>query len=220
MSDERRAAGNLSTATQTITVQDTTPPMFTFVPPTITITKCVAANIGTAVASDACGSVTVINNAPTKFPLGTTLVTWTATDGSGNIRKASQTVPAVLGDDISCCPAGTHIIVGTNGSDQLVGTSGSDCILGRGGDDVIDGRDGNDFISGGAGRDTIFAGTSDRDVAGIEAQRLGHQEGMTEVIEGQICPPPQVAQVDGAADGAVDRHLKRPSAISPRVRDS
>jgi hypothetical protein len=150
-------SGNSASANQVVTVKDVTPPVFTFVPPAITISKCVGANIGTATAKDDCG-VTVTSNAPVKFPLGTTIVTWTATDGAGNKKTATQAVTAILGDDPSCCPSGTHIIQGTSGSDNLTGTAGSDCILGKGGDDVIDARGGNDFVSGGAGNDTIAGG--------------------------------------------------------------
>jgi gliding motility-associated-like protein len=37
----------------------------------------------------------VTNNAPTTFPLGTTTVTWTVTDGSGHTATATQTVTVV-----------------------------------------------------------------------------------------------------------------------------
>jgi hypothetical protein len=159
------AAGNVATATQLVTVNDTVAPTIT-APSKKTISSCVGANIGVATASDACGAVTITNNAPSKFGLGDTTVTWTATDSSGNAKKATQIVTAVLADDTSCCPTGSHIMIGTSASDQLVGTSGADCILGKGGDDVIDGRDGNDAISGGAGRDTIFAGNGNDRVYG------------------------------------------------------
>jgi hypothetical protein len=49
--------------------------------------------LGTATASDSCwNSVTISNNAPSAFSLGSTTVTWTATDGSGNTATATQTV--------------------------------------------------------------------------------------------------------------------------------
>lgn len=150
------SSGGDETCQALVTVVDVTPPTIT-APPNVTISICIGANIGNATAADNC-SVVVTNNRPAKFPLGTTVVTWTATDGSGNVRTATQQVTAVLGDDVSCCPTGTNIIVGNNNSNQLIGTAGSDCIIGRGGDDVVDGRGGNDFISGGAGRDTIQAG--------------------------------------------------------------
>jgi RTX calcium-binding nonapeptide repeat (4 copies)/HYR domain len=141
-----------------VTVVDTTPPTFSSVPPAVTISTCVNASIGQATATDNCGPVTVTSNKPAKFPLGTTTVTWTATDGAGLTATATQQVTAVLGDDPSCCPNGTNVIVGNNSANRITGTNGSDCIIARGGDDTIDARGGNDFISGGSGRDTIAAG--------------------------------------------------------------
>jgi hypothetical protein len=141
-----------------VTVTDGIAPVFTSVPPAVEISVCTGADIGQATASDNCGSVSVTNDAPTTFPLGTTTVTWTATDSSGNTTTATQLVTAVLGDDPSCCPAGTNVIVGTSHADTLIGTPGSDCIIARGGNDTIDGFGGVDFISGGSGDDTIVGG--------------------------------------------------------------
>ncbi|RYF32195.1 MAG: HYR domain-containing protein [Cytophagaceae bacterium] len=36
--------------------------------------------------------ITITNDAPATFPLGTTVVTWTATDASGNTSTCTQTV--------------------------------------------------------------------------------------------------------------------------------
>jgi Ca2+-binding RTX toxin-like protein len=145
------------TDTMTVTVQDTTPPRFLTLPAATTIFTCASPNIGTATAVDTCGGTAVIitNNAPTTFPLGETTVTWTATDAAGNAITARQKVTAILGDDPSCCPAGTNIILGTSGNDDLIGTFGNDCILGLGGRDTLNGKKGNDFLSGGAGDDTL-----------------------------------------------------------------
>jgi len=52
-------------------------------------------SIGQATSTDASGIASIVNNAPEKFPLGKTLVTWTATDASGNVAKATQTVTVV-----------------------------------------------------------------------------------------------------------------------------
>jgi Ca2+-binding RTX toxin-like protein len=168
--------GNRTPATQLVTVDraDTTRPRFTFVPPAITISSCRGASIGQATATDNC-EVTVTSDAPPQFPLGTTTVIWTAADASGNKVTARQLVTAILADDASCCPVGSHLILGTEGRDTLRGTAGNDCILGLGGDDIIDGLAGNDAISGGAGRDTlqgslgndiIFGGPDDDVIAG------------------------------------------------------
>ena len=151
---------------------DTTPPTFVFVPPDITTSNCGAIDIGTARAVDVCGNaaVTITNNRPAKFPPGTTLVTWTARDAAGNTTTATQKITLILGDDPACCPAGTHIIVGTSNNDTLTGTAGSDCILGRGGQDTINGLGGNDFISGGDGDDVINGGSGNDVIFGGSGQ--------------------------------------------------
>jgi len=73
-------------------------------PPTITcpagviqyssVSPLTFVDIGTATASDNSGTVTVTNNAPTDhlFPVGTTSVTWTATDLAGNVASCTQSV--------------------------------------------------------------------------------------------------------------------------------
>ncbi|MCO6173609.1 gliding motility-associated C-terminal domain-containing protein [Flavobacterium sp. NRK F10] len=71
--------------------------------------QCTAtASIGTATATDNCGSPTVTNDAPTAFPIGTTTVTWTATDGAGNTATCTQVVtvtdvesPVAIAQDIT-----------------------------------------------------------------------------------------------------------------------
>ena len=150
--------GGTATDTVLVTVVDTLAPTLT-VPPDITISACVNPNIGTATATDGCGgTVTLTNNKPSRFPLGTTVVTYFAVDRFGNATSATQRVTAVLGDDTSCCPAGTTIRIGTPNNDTLTGTSGADCILGRGGQDTINGLGGNDVLSGGEGNDIIDGG--------------------------------------------------------------
>lgn len=87
-------AGNQATATQTVKVQDTTAPTFTFVPKDIVTTTTGTSTkvaIGTATATDIFGA-TVTNDAPDTFPIGTTTVTWSAKDPSGNIATATQKV--------------------------------------------------------------------------------------------------------------------------------
>jgi hypothetical protein len=96
---------NTSTATFTIDIVDTTPPVLT-VPAPITVsttgtsvpasTPAIAAFLGSAVAHDiADPAPTVTNNAPATFPLGTTTVTFTAKDASGNTSAASAAVVVV-----------------------------------------------------------------------------------------------------------------------------
>ena len=49
-------------------------------------------NIGYAMAYDASGILSLTNNAPEKFPLGTSTIIWTAIDGSGNMTIAPQSI--------------------------------------------------------------------------------------------------------------------------------
>ena len=90
------ASGNVNTASATVTVTDVILPTIT-APAAVSVSadhgQCSASGValGTATAADNCAA-TVINNAPATFPKGTTTVTWTATDGSGNVATATQTV--------------------------------------------------------------------------------------------------------------------------------
>jgi gliding motility-associated-like protein len=105
-------SGNIRTATQTVTVIDTTLPTIT-VPANVSVNTnvgCTATSVvlGTPVTADNCSVASTTNNAPTAFPLGITTVTWTVTDGSGNIRTATQTVtvsdrtaPIIISQNIS-----------------------------------------------------------------------------------------------------------------------
>ena len=176
--------GGNETCQARVTVVDATAPSIT-APGPLTITRCVNVSLGHPSTRDNCGVTSVTNNAPAKFPLGTTTVTWTARDAAGNTRSATQQVTAVLGDDRSCCPNGTRIREGTNGRDRLRGTSGSDCILGKNGDDIIEGLGGNDFISGGGGSDQITGGAgNDRINGGAGNDVIDGQDG-NDVIDGQ-----------------------------------
>ncbi|MDT8388668.1 MAG: HYR domain-containing protein [Thiogranum sp.] len=88
------ANNNIATATQEVTVYDTTPPVFTFVPDAIdqlASASSSSAQLGEPQASDIF-DVTISNDAPDNFPVGTTVVTWTATDTSGNSTTAEQIV--------------------------------------------------------------------------------------------------------------------------------
>jgi uncharacterized delta-60 repeat protein len=91
------ANGNVATATQTVTVVDEQDPIVT-APADVTVQIAPDADSATGVAlgeaqsSDNCGVASLTNNAPTTFPLGLTVVTWTATDNSGNTATATQNV--------------------------------------------------------------------------------------------------------------------------------
>jgi hypothetical protein len=89
------SAGNIGTDTQTVNVVDTTDPVVTApVDVVVAATAALTAiTIGTAMATDNAGPVqSLTDDAPALFPLGQTLVTWTATDASGNSGTAVQSV--------------------------------------------------------------------------------------------------------------------------------
>jgi len=168
---------------------DTVKPVFTTVPPaTVTSNSCTVAqglNIGTAAATDDCsGTITVTNNAPARFPLGVTVVTWTAIDAAGNVATKTTTVITELGDSTACCPVGSNIILGTSNNDTLNGTSGVDCILGFNGQDVIHGNGGADAISGGGGDDDIWGGDGNDWIGGGAGQDKLRGENGNDILSG------------------------------------
>jgi len=83
-------------ATQNVTVIDTTPPVFTFIPPDLLKNNCGPVDLGLPTATDDCaGTVTFSNNSPGYFLVGATPVTWVAHDKSGNTTNAIQTVTVI-----------------------------------------------------------------------------------------------------------------------------
>ena len=100
------ASGNQAKGKATVTVVDTTPPLITF-PPSITLESEVPGEVdkrspaiqtflNAATASDVVDSnPMVVNDAPDTFPLGATVVTFTATDASGNQATGQATVTVV-----------------------------------------------------------------------------------------------------------------------------
>ncbi len=117
-----RASYDLHFQTYVVTTTtDTTPPSLT-VPPDLTM-ECNTSGgatgvaLGTATATDTVDpSPTITNDAPGVFPLGGTIVTWTATDASGNSASATQavtvndtTLPSITG------PVDIEVIANTGG---------------------------------------------------------------------------------------------------------
>lgn len=76
-----------------VTVVDTTPPVLT-VPVDLSIEATGVLSsviIGQATATDIF-AVNLTNNAPATYPLGSTVVTWTATDANGNVASETQLI--------------------------------------------------------------------------------------------------------------------------------
>ena len=92
------AAGNISTASQTVTVVDTTKPSI-LSPEDISVEATDPlqnfVTLGDATSSDATGRVTISNDAPNAFVFGKTIVTWTATDTAGNSASDTQTITVI-----------------------------------------------------------------------------------------------------------------------------
>ncbi|MFA6129052.1 MAG: HYR domain-containing protein [Bacteroidales bacterium] len=105
--------GNLTTVVASIRVSDTTAPVMTFSPADVSgyadNAECFATGIvlGQATATDNCSTPVVTNNAPAQFPVGITIVTWTATDPCGNIATRTQTVTIIDNNQppVITCPA-------------------------------------------------------------------------------------------------------------------
>ena len=72
-------------------------------------------NLGSPTTNDNCGVASVTNNAPSNFPLGETVVTWTVTDNSGNTATDTQTV--VIADNTNptiTAPADINTVTDSN----------------------------------------------------------------------------------------------------------
>lgn len=90
--------GNTSTTTQTITVQDITPPQFLTVPADVTVSCEAVPGAGTPTAADNCDADVTITYAGEERTDGncvnnyTLKRTWVATDDCGNTKTAFQTI--------------------------------------------------------------------------------------------------------------------------------
>jgi hypothetical protein len=141
------ASGNTATHLQTVTVTESPA-----IPPTVTApgdvsavtgagaTSCGTvvsdATLGTATANDNCGSVTVTRTgvpAGNIFPVGNTIVTYTATDKSGNTAQDTQTVTVVDNTvPIVTPPAAVTLYTGAGATSCGVTVSNLDATLGTG----------------------------------------------------------------------------------------
>ncbi len=129
------AAGNSTTCSFTVTVTDDTAPIFTGCPSNIVLTStagnteaCTQIATWTApTATDNCGgtSITSTHNSGDAFPVGTTTVTYTATDAAGNTSTCVFTV--TVSDDsapvFTFCPSPINTAANTAGCVATIATT-------------------------------------------------------------------------------------------------
>jgi hypothetical protein len=79
-------------------------------------------SLGSALVSDSCGVLSIINDAPTQFSVGTTTVRWTATDLNNNSSVAIQQVTVIDNEApvISNCPLSLSIPANFNNCSAVV----------------------------------------------------------------------------------------------------
>ena len=170
------ASGNSASISQIINVIDTSAPLLD-IPQNIIIDAINTTNfveIGLATVEDIIDDSPIItNDAPEVFPLGETLVTWTATDKFGNLSSSIQII------SVQACgnsPSYYNMILGSEDDDLLFGTTLADLIFAKGGDDIISGSKGNDCILGGEGNDIIFGNDGNDNISGQDGNDIikGH----------------------------------------------
>ncbi|MDR7372121.1 HYR domain-containing protein, partial [Flavobacterium aquidurense] len=124
-------SGNIATAVQKVTINDTALPTIT-APADVTVTinpqdVTATVNLETPTAADNCGIASVTNDAPVSFPLGDTIVTWTVTDNSGNTAKAIQMIRINKQSSLTATMTQTNVYCygEANGSASVLTTGGT-----------------------------------------------------------------------------------------------
>ena len=91
-------SGNISTSRQVVSIVDTSKPIL-LIPNDIeieaTAVDTIIDDLGESTVEDISGISSVTNDAPEVFPLGETIVTWTATDNAGNSVSETQLITVV-----------------------------------------------------------------------------------------------------------------------------
>ncbi len=105
-------------------IGDNTNPVIT-APLNVTVTpnlgcEAVGVTLGSPVTSDNCSVASVTNDAPAIYPIGTTTVTWTVTDGSGNVATATQLV-TVTDQTAPTAYAPANVTVSSNANCEATG---------------------------------------------------------------------------------------------------
>ncbi|MEP6569285.1 MAG: HYR domain-containing protein [Acidobacteriota bacterium] len=137
------AAGNVATGVQHVTVHETTPPTFTFVPANLSFntgpgaTSCVVvvgdATLGTATVADNCDTTVIRSGVPAgnNFPVGTTIITYTAKADTSVV--ATQTVEVVDNTPpVVTAPAPVTLFTGPGATSCGVTVGNLDATFGTG----------------------------------------------------------------------------------------
>ena len=189
-------SGNVAYTEQKIIIIDNSPPELQITPTIIIDGTSLENTIQVDVPEifDIIDSQPIVSNdAPESFPLGETIVTWTATDTSGNSASVTQLI------SIQICgnsPSYYNLIMGTAADDFLTGTTLPDLIFGEGGDDIIIGENGNDCIFAGEGNDIIFGNTGDDNIRGGQGNDIIKGDSGDDILKGGI----GLDMIDGGDD--------------------
>jgi len=189
-------SGNISYTDHKVIVVDNSPPELTPSPDmvidAVSLENFIEINLPEI--SDIIDTQPIItNDAPELFPLGETVVTWTATDTSGNSVSETQLISVqICGNS----PSYYNFIMGTAEDDFLTGTSLPDLIFGDGGDDIIIGNNGNDCIFAGEGNDIVFGNSGDDIITGGQGNDVIKGDSGEDILSGGV----GLDMIDGGDD--------------------
>ena len=189
-------SGNISYTDHKVIVVDNSPPELTPSPDmvidAVSLENFIEINLPEI--SDIIDTQPIItNDAPESFPLGETIVTWTATDTSGNSVSETQLISVqICGNS----PSYYNFIMGTAEDDFLTGTSLPDLIFGEGGDDIIIGNNGNDCIFAGEGNDIVFGNSGDDSITGGQGNDIIKGDSGEDILSGGV----GLDMIDGGDD--------------------
>ncbi|REJ81428.1 MAG: HYR domain-containing protein, partial [Bacteroidetes bacterium] len=120
------ASGNTATCEQLVTITDDEDPSISC-PAPVSVNAdaglCTASsvNLGTPVTTDNCTTVTVSNDAPPIYAVGSTTVTWTITDGSNNSATCTQTVTVIDNQNPTItCPSNKTFTASTSTCNRII----------------------------------------------------------------------------------------------------
>jgi len=186
------SAGNEGSATQTVTVVDTTAPVI-IAPQDINLqidpANPSSLSLGAASVSDLFGPVSVTTDSPNSFSFGTTVVTWTGTDANGNSGTDTQNVTlSLLDTQAPVVSAPAAITIEASNTLTPVATS----LLGAG--TAVDDIDGNLTVTNDAPGSFSLGTTTVTWSATDSAGNVGTSTQLVNVID--TTPPVVTAPVD------------------------